>query len=494
VLHRRGLASMFLAMALLIHLALGLAPPAQAARIDPALPVHPLLQYGAWAEPDRPARVLVQLDPARGDAAAVARAAGAPIEETFALIDSVALTVPQRVALDLARLPGVLAITPDAAMQRTGYAVDKLRTTYQEAIGLPEAWNGNNSAAGSGVVIAMLDTGVNPSHPAIENAKVTCLATNPKATSCRDGHGHGTHIAGIINGRDDDGHYYGVAPAAELISVKISDDVGNVTEADLLRGLEWVHDHRATRKIRVVTLSITSSVPSSYLVSPLGAAVEKLWRAGIVVVVAAGNDGAAPNAMHYAPANDPFVITVGALDHNDTPTTADDRLASFSSRGRTQEGHVKPEVVAPGRKIVAALAGPSSTLGREFADRVTDGQYLRLSGTSMAAPMVAGVVALMLDRNTALTPDQVKWLLMTTANRYPGQEDGAGVVDPTEAKNRAESKTIGRANQGLTRNTDLDAVRSTTANAQDWATAYWSTGRWATGRWATGRWNVSPID
>jgi serine protease AprX len=294
---RRAPALALLALLLANLLALG-AGPGGGLRPDAALPVHPLLQVGARLEPDRPVRLLVQLDPARTDAAAIARAAGAPIEEAFALIDAVALTVPQRAAPALGRLPGVRAVTPDALAQRTSIETTYLRTTYQAAIGLPAAWNGNNSSEGGGVVIAVVDSGVDPEHPALKpQGKTSCVVVNPKARDCRDAVGHGTHIAGILAGRDVEKRYVGVAPEAEVIGVKVADDAGAVTEADILRGLEWVFDQRAARKIRVVNLSVASSVPASYLVSPLGAAVEKLWRAGVVVVAAAGNEGAAPGAM-----------------------------------------------------------------------------------------------------------------------------------------------------------------------------------------------------
>src|SRR5205807_5948655 len=175
---------------------------------------------------------------------------------------------------------------------------------------------------------------------------VETAVTNPNATTPADLYGHGTDVAGIIAGNglnrasSDplDGQYIGVAPNANLISIKASDDQGNATVLDVIYGLQFAVDHQSDYNIRVVNLSLDSTTPQSYKTDPLDAAAEAAWFHGIVVVAAAGNRGTADDAVQYAPANDPFVITVGAVDENGTPTTVDDTVPSWSSRGVTQDG------------------------------------------------------------------------------------------------------------------------------------------------------------
>jgi serine protease AprX len=325
--------------------------------------------------------------------------------------------------------------------------------------------------------------------------------TNPKASGPQDGYGHGTHVVGTINGRDPHGRYIGVAPDARVVSVKISDDQGFATESDLLRGLQWVQDNRVKYNLRAVNLSVSTSVPMSYLTSPVSAAVEKLWRTGVVVVTASGNAGTARDATWAAPGNDPFVVTVGALDHNETAAQADDSLAFFSSRGKTQDGYYKPEVVAPGRKIVAPLAGPSVKLAVDLPDHVTDRTHIRLSGTSMAAPVTTGVVALLLQRYPHLQPDQVKWLLAETSRSYAGQTDDAGAVDAVALLERAGAGRIGRANQGYVPSNQgsllspvaglLNGALGVTPDASYWNASYWNASYWNASYWNASYWNAS---
>jgi serine protease AprX len=280
--------------------------------------------------------------------------------------------------------------------------------------------------------VAVLDTGVDP-HDDLKDHLIT-VRTNANTLTGNDANGHGTHVAGIIAGRSSTGRYFGVAPDAQIISVKIADDQGKSTEGDLLRGLQWVYDNRAQYNIKVVNVSISGSVPVSYLDSALAAGVEQLWRAGIFVVVASGNRGDVADAVQYPPGNDGWVMTVGALDDNTTPDPSDGSLAFFSSSGRTQDGLVKPELLAPGRKVVSTLATKGSTLALKFPERVTDDRSIRLSGTSMAAPVVAGAAAL----------------------------------------NLAASGMTGSANQGLAWNKGMDP----TAGMISWSTMYWESMYW----------------
>ncbi|HLN60885.1 MAG TPA: S8 family peptidase [Symbiobacteriaceae bacterium] len=460
-------------------------PPAATVQIDPTLPVHPLLQYGAQVQPDKRVRIIVQKEPGTSSEA-VARAAGSKIQEQFPFIQGLVLEVPQRVVLALGRQKGIRYISPDNKLRHQAIGTDLLKTNYAAVVGAPSLWNSATMpATGSGVTVAVLDSGVNPNHPDFSGGGLTAVLGNGKAKKYDDANGHGTHVVGIIRSRDPQGRYIGVAPEATVISLKIADDEGKSTEVDLIRGLQWVYANRTRYNIRVVNLSVSGSVPMSFLDSPISAAGEQLWNSGIVVVTASGNRGPGDTTAWYAPANDPHFIAVGALDHQNTVDRADDMIAPFSTRGTTQNGYYRPDVVAPGRRIVSALAGPTSTLGLTFPDRITDTNYIRLSGTSMAAPVVAGVAALILEKYPALTPDQVKWLLVNTATAYPGMPDNAGIVDAPNAMVRAAAGSVPAANLDLPFNRFISNSTGTT----QWAQTYWDQTYWDQTYWDQAYWD-----
>jgi serine protease AprX len=211
-----------------------------------------------------------------------------------------------------------------------------------------------------------------------------------------------------------------------------------------------VVDHKDAYNIRVVNLSVSSTVAESYVTDPLDAAVESAYFHGIVVVAAAGNRGNAADAVKYSPANDPYAITVGAVDDQGTAARGDDTFATWSSTGTTQDGFVKPELAAPGAHIVSTLATDS-----EFAslcpECIVDGDYLQIGGTSMAAPVVSGVVALLAQAHPDWTPDQIKSTLIATGRDVPGAIDE---VNASAAL--AVSEPASGANAGLTPNTLID--------------------------------------
>jgi serine protease AprX len=244
---------------------------------------------------------------------------------------------------------------------------------------------------------------------------------NTDATTATDSYGHGTDVAGIIAGNGDTrdasdpqhGQYIGVAPNANLVSIKVSDETGATTVLDVIYGLQFAVEHQSTYNIRVINLSLNSATPQSYKTDPLDAAVEAAWMHGMVVVAAAGNRGNAPGAEQYSPANDPYVITVGGVDENGTANPTDDAIASWSSQGKTQDGFQKPDVYAPGAHIVSVLA-PNSVFASSCATCVLgNGQYIQTSGTSMAAPMISGLVADLLQIHPSWTPAQVKGALIS---------------------------------------------------------------------------------
>ncbi len=451
---------------------------APATTLDPKLPVHPYLQFGARVQPDRVVSVIVQKKSPAISSAALARSAGATKFKEFSFINGVVMEVPQRAVLALAKQPGVRYVSYDAPVRHRSIDASNLQETYESTLGTPEIWNDLiQPATGRGVTVAVIDTGIN-AQLADFGGRATCVAVGSFG-NCNDDNGHGTHVAGIIAGRDAAGRYIGVAPDAKLVSVRVGDANGGATTSDVVAGLQWVYDNRAAYNIRTVNLSMGAAVAESYVTSAVDAAVEQLWLNGVAVVVASGNFGNAADATWYAPSNDPFAITVGALDDNQTSSRLDDSLATFSSRGLTQDGFAKPEVVAPGRKIVAPLAGPNATLAQQFPDRVVAGTYLRLSGTSMAAPMVSGMLALLLERYPSLTPNQLKWLVSNSTVSYPGQLDAAAMVTPGRLFQVAALGQLGQANVGIAPSAAIDPTSGTVVGALSyWTDSYWTDSYW----------------
>jgi serine protease AprX len=346
-------------------------------------------------------------------------------------------------------------------------AIGKLAQPLQTTIGADKAWN--RGVNGTGVGVAVVDTGVAGYVPDFmsggQSRVIASAVTNPCATDADDHVGHGTHVAGLIAGNSVgyggaaiNGRYMGVAPKANIVSVKVSDDGGDTTVLDVIYGLQFVVDNRDSLGIRVVNLSLSASVAESYKTDPLDAAAEAAWFAGIVVVAASGNDGAVDGAVSYSPGNDPYVITTGALDDRGTASLTDDVVPGWSSRGVTQDGFAKPDVLAPGTKLVAALA-PSSTFPSLCRTCTVGRTYFRLSGTSMATAVVSGTAALMLQNRPGLTPNQVKGTLVSTARRLTG---GGPAVDANAALDGQ-----GTANGGLAPSTLIDPA----TGGIDWSRA-----------------------
>lgn len=317
------------------------------------------------------------------------------------------------------------------------------------------------------------------------------MVTNPDATSAADLYGHGTHVAGLLAGNGlalpaSDWHfgcYIGAAPQATLVSIKVSDDHGNATVMDVIAGLQFVVDRGAAYGIRAVNLSLGSAAPRSYRVDPLDAAVEEVWAHGVVVVAAAGNRAALPMPSPTRRPTDPYIMTVGAIDDQGTKSTLDDSLAPWSSRGVTQDGIIKPDIVAPGAHIVAPLA-PDSDFQLLCPTCVVDQRSFRLSGSSMANPIVAGIVADLISAHPGWTPDQVRGALtyVSDAIDETGKTranmrltaDGAWAVAGDKALNAARREL--QSNARLVASTLLDPVMFTIDPTRgSWGRASWRT-------------------
>jgi serine protease AprX len=277
--------------------------------------------------------------------------------------------------------------------------------------------------------------------------------------------------------------FVGTAPQANLVSIKVSDDHGTAYVADVIAGLQFVVDHGADYGIRVVNLSMGSGLALPYQIDPLDAAVEAAWAHGVVVIVAAGNRGSDPDAVAYAPANDPYVITVGAVDDHGTKDTTDDTLTPWSSRGITQDGFAKPELVAPGAHIVGPLA-PDSDFMSLCPACVVDGRYFRIGGTSMAAPIVAGIAADILAVHPTWTPDQVKGALTYNSGRFDADGEPIANVRPTAdgAWEVAADSAINATKHELTANQELtpSSLLDPATGEIDYTRASWRRASWKT--------------
>jgi len=294
--------------------------------------------------------------------------------------------------------------------------------------------------AGAGVGVAIVDSGV-ASHPDLPNVVKTVDFTGaPNVRS--DPHGHGTHVAGIIggSGQSSQGLYAGVAPSARLINLRVLDATGAGSTSNVISAIDWAIDNQNALgddgkplNIRVMNISAGHTPYESSATDPLAAACRRAVQAGIVVVVSAGNNGKDPlgNPAYgtiTTPGIEPSVITVGAITTWGTPSRADDVVSTFSSRGPTIDHVMKPDLGAPGSRIVSASSSGSHLASMTNLQVGT--LYLKLSGTSMAAPVVAGAAAMILSANPNLTPNLVKSILMYTAEKKGAALDlGAGEVN-----------------------------------------------------------------
>ena len=332
--------------------------------------------------------------------------------------------------------PDVAHISGDARVQR-------MIATTTEATGAPQVWTGVaglRGYTGRGIGVAIIDSGV-AEHTSLRGHVVAALDFTGKKGTAVDKFGHGTHVAGIVAGTDSGGEYSGLAPGAHIVSLKVLDGDGAGSTSDVINAIDWAIDHKGQYALRVINLSLGHPVFESYREDPLCLAVQRAVDAGLVVVAAAGNlgkteDGRPIVGAVISPGNSPAALTVGALNAGATVQRSDDVVAAYSSRGPTAiDGVLKPDLAAPGSRIVAAAA-PGSYLVQTYPDRVVSGRganaFIQLSGTSMAAAVVSGATALLLEANPSLTPADAKLLLQVTSSPVAGAgliEAGAGSLN-----------------------------------------------------------------
>jgi serine protease AprX len=386
-----------------------------------AATLNPLLTQWIAAHPGQPVPVIVQVAGPIDEGRTFVTEHGGTIERDLGILNAFSANVSPDVALALSSRDAIGMLALDAPVTSTAFEVekDKFLTTFQRSTKATDVWN---KGMGEGIGIAIVDTGVS-SDALCEFATTdgTCGRRlldgyTGTASPTSDGFGHGTHIANTAAGYAflTNGQYGGMAPMANIIPVKIDDNRGNSSIGDVVAGLSWVLDNRIRLNIKVVNLSLTSSVQQSYKTDPMDAAIELLTFNGITVVAAAGNS---PDAYNYAPANDPFVITVGAVDEHGSNDPNKHTIAPWSSKGVTGDGVAKPDVYAPGVRIVAGIS-PSSMIATVFPGGITSTDHNEarygMSGTSMATAVVSGGVALIAQRHPNWTPGQIKQAIKST--------------------------------------------------------------------------------
>src|SRR6266852_6280818 len=407
--------------------------------VDPAAPVKVIVRY--------------RQSPAE-ESLAYLRRQGGEKATALPLVNAELVTLRGATLRSLAAQPGVVYVSPDRPVKGT---LDHVVRAVNADIAYSQGWDG------TGVGIAVVDSGVGL-HDDLYTDRGTL---GPRVvysqsfvagdSSTTDAYGHGTHVAGIISSNATDslqnhypGVYRGIAPEATIVNLRALDGHGAGTDSSVIAAIQQAIVLQSTYNIRVLNLSLGRPVYESYTLDPLCQAVEAAWNAGIVVVVAAGNSGQDNSlgtqgyATIGAPGNDPYVITVGATNLHGTLSQASQTITSYSSKGPTLIDHVvKPDLAAPGNRVVSLLSSnstlaanypsldvfPCNFKGSNCSSYYGAAKYFRLSGTSMATPVVSGAAALLLQQNPGMTPDQVKARLMKTA--YKTFPPCSSTTDPT---------------------------------------------------------------
>ena len=340
---------------------------------------------------------------------------------------------------DLSQDSDVAAVSGDVPVRA-------MASVSAEAIGADQVWEGVSRGmrgfTGRGIGVAIIDTGIDARHPALRGRVVLSLDfTSARRNRNRDENGHGTHIAGIV--RD-------IAPGAHSISLRAMGADGSGQTSSVLEAFDWAIEHRREWNIKIINVSLGHPVMESERDDPLCQAVRRATDAGILVTVAAGNAGKTLEGTPivggiFSPGNSPYALTVGAINTQQTVIRSDDVMATYSSRGPTLiDGVLKPELVAPGSKIVGPVPG-SAYLPTLLPERVTGAEaetYMALSGTGLAAAAAAGAAALVLESRN-LSPAETKLVLQFTSSRVAGAgliEAGAGSLNVVAAVGVARGK------------------------------------------------------
>lgn len=512
----------------------------QAGRTAGSLVLAVFISAACYASPSairgRPheatASVIVRAFPqSRWNAQRSVKALGGRITRELGIVDGFAAAIPAEAIPALERSPGVMSVTTDATIHLMG-SVDGMDpnkypgswTKVAHNAHLLDMWQ--RGYIGAGIDVALIDSGVAPVAgiaTKVINGPDLSFESQASNLTNMDTYGHGTHLAGLIAGRDPglrpgrededvDKYFEGAAPGARVVSLKVATSDGATDVSQVIAAIDWVvqHQHSDGLNIRVLNLSFGTDGTQDYLLDPLAYAVEVAWRKGIVVVVAAGNNGLNTPTLTN-PALDPYVIAVGADDTKGTDDPKDDVTPSWQSRGN-QSRH--PDLVAPGRSIVS-LRDPSSFVdeGNAAARLGLTSRFFKGSGSSQAAAIVSGAVALVLQQHPDLSPDQVKALLKATASPLPKADSiarGSGLINLHNARDAKPSlwanatqtwpKATGTGSLQLARGSVqiqddgfvLQGEQDIFGGAWDgqaWAASAWNGTTWDGGSWEGRTWS-----
>lgn len=342
------------------------------------------------------------------------------------------------------------------------------------------AWS---RSTGDGVTVAIMDTGV-AAHPDLRGKVKVRVDFVHDGSTLADPAGHGTHIAGVIAAN---GVMKGVAPDADLVSLRVLDATGNGTLAGVVGAFDWLLKHRGQYDIKVLNLSWGAPQATSYHKDILSALAESAWFSGIAVVAAAGNGGPAAGTV-VTPGSDPFVITMGSFDDNKTAGAADDSLSPFSAKGPTLDGFTKPDTLAPGRSVwslrVPGLVYCCDAAGAPIGS--TSDPYIRQSGTSVSAGFGSGVAALVAAAHKDYSPTKIKGAIVASGRAVSGSTTKA--VDAPQAL-----VSMTRVNQGLVPSRLLMQLLKKSGDkihlgGVSWEGLTWESISWETVSWETVSW------
>ncbi len=438
---------------------------------------------------------------------------GGRVERELDALDMVVVTVSERTVNELARLEQVTSLSSDQPLELNN---GNGNTSSNSGRGRSQSDAHRSSIAvdgprsrgitGTGIDVAIIDSGVSPvaglAGRVISSPDFSADAGTPSVAGL-DAYGHGTHLAGLIAGNDPSTGFTGVAPSSRIVSVKAASHDGTTSIESVLQGINWVieNSNKGGFNIKVLNLSLGIDPEGSYIGDPLTQAVEKVWKKDIVVVVSAGNAGAA-SASLQSPAVSPYVIAVAAEDTKATADPSDDTIADFTSNGAADR---TPDVVAPGVGMVS-LRVPGSALDDAYPEARLDETLFRGNGTSQAAAITSGAAALILQNNPKMTADQVKALLMATANPIPGvspSRQGRGRLNVAAATSAVTPENKAVAQKWETAGKiDLKKLEKLNKKAKDGKTSKslesesltgnrWTGNRWTGNRWTGNRWTGS---
>jgi hypothetical protein len=475
--------------------------------------------------------VIVREAPGAGDVPEqLVESSGGRVGLRLSIINGFAADLPRGAVEWLEASPAIEAITPNAPLQLQGGSyrpaadVGSMQHTA-DIIGASRYWQAGFT--GRGVDVAIIDSGVSPVDGLDGRGKVIRgpdLSFESQAPNLRylDTFGHGTFMAGLIAGQDRGDRrrdYDGVAPGARIVSIKVADAHGATDVSQVIAAIDWVVQHRrdASLNIRILNLSFGTYSAQPYVLDPLAFAAEVAWQSGIFVVVAAGNDSGTTGRL-MDPAVDPYVMAVGAANTNGTVSVKDDSLLSFSARG---DGVRNPDLVAPGKSL-QGLRVPGSWIDVTFPNGRINDRFFRGSGTSQAAALVSGAAALVIQQRPRISPDELKALLMSSAEALPAADargQGAGLLNLKKAFRTSTPRSVqtwqrstGTGSLELARGAnhlvvdgvplegerdifgapfDSVAMAAATLAGTTWSGGVWNGSAWTGNEWSGNEWSAN---